>query len=214
VLLVEDDEVIRRTVSDHLLELGMQVRELATGDAFLRAVSEFDPDIILLDLGLPDGDGHDLLFKLRQISSCPVLVMSGRDDRHNRLKSFGLGATDFLSKPFYVEELAARIRLRMRQVAAGSQQIGPMIIDRAAHRVLIAGVPAELTPLEFAILSLLAERAGRVVTRDALAVDLEGFDPPSDRALSVHISHIRKKIGTQSGTHLVTVRGVGYRLDP
>ena len=177
-------------------------------------------DAVLLDLGLPDGDGGTLLQRLRQASAAPgglpapdtpVLIMTARDEVQQRIAGLDLGADDYLVKPFDVDELEARLRALLRRAAGRSHPVirhGALEIDPAAHTVLQAGVPVELSPREFAVLLVLLESRGRVQSRQQLEARLYNWqDAIESNALEVHIHHLRRKLGS---TLIHTMRGVGY----
>jgi two-component system response regulator MtrA len=178
-------------------------------------------DLAILDLMLPGTYGLDVLKRWRargDEGAIPVVLLTARDHTADKVRGLSLGADDYVTKPFYPEELIARIHARLRRSGAASKsdalRVGPLEIDRAAHEARLDGAPLELTPVELAILVHLAERAGRAVPRaDLASAVLDREDEGSERTLDVHVSRIRKKLGAREA-HLATVWGIGYRLDP
>ena len=220
VLVVEDDARIAEGLQAHLARQGHAVDQapsLASAWAMLCA-ERFE--LMLLDLGLPDGDGADLLRRLRAAPAeaaslpdpdLPVLVMTARDAVPSRIAALDLGADDYMGKPFDPDELSARMRALRRRAAGRSQPLlrwGPLQIDPAAHRVLRDGVAVPLPARAFALLLALMEARPRVLSRQQLEQRLYGWDQALDsNAIEVHIHHLRKKLG--DGV-VRTVRGVGY----
>ena len=212
ILIVEDDAGIASGLAATLKGAGYAVDicdNLARAGAALRTESF---DMALLDLGLPDGDGIDWLRSLRQEGRMlPVLIMTARDEVQQRIAGLDLGADDYLVKPFDVDELEARLRALLRRAAGRSHPVirhGALEIDPAAHTVLQAGVPVELSPREFAVLLVLLESRGRVQSRQQLEARLYNWqDAIESNALEVHIHHLRRKLGS---TLIHTMRGVGY----
>jgi two-component system response regulator MtrA len=214
ILLVEDDEALGRQVAQALSQAGFDTHWVQDGDE----AREIDPDsyrIIVLDLMLPGTYGMDLLKRYRAKSEVPVLILSARDDTADKIRGLELGADDYVTKPFFPEELLARIKACLRRpnlVSTRQIAVGPIRIDLERREVTGTHGTIALTPVELDILALLARRKGSAVTRDAL-VDA-ALDPASDssrRALDVHISRLRSKLGTDASL-LQTVWGIGYRL--
>jgi len=220
ILLVEDDDALAEGLVRQLRRAGLEVERIADGDDAVRAeLSRFD--LAILDLMLPGTYGLDVLKRWRAREdggAIPVVLLTARDHTADKVRGLSLGADDYVTKPFYPEELIARIHARLRRTGATSAtdvlRVGPLALDRAAHQVTLEGNLLDLAPAEHAILLHLAERAGRAVTRADLASavrDGDG-DDGEGRSLDVHVSRIRKKLGTHEG-HLATVWGIGYRLD-
>jgi len=219
VLVVEDDAAIGRLIRRSLTEAGNAVilaGDGATGLAL--ALSEL-PDVVLLDLGLPDLDGRQVLRMLRAVSGVPVIVITAQDDDRTVVDALDAGADDYLVKPFGGEQLAARIRAVLRRTqpatAAAGTRVGELEIDPAARRVTLAGAPIELSRKEFDLLWLLASRAGEVVTKRELLAEVWGLPlGGGDRTVDVHVSWLRRKLGETAAAprYLETVRGVGLRL--
>jgi two-component system response regulator MtrA len=216
ILLVEDDQRLGTQVADSLRQSGFEVIWRTRGDAVDEGDVQ-DTQLVVLDLMLPGAHGFDVLKRLRATAnSVPVLVLSARQDTHDKVRAFELGADDYLSKPFWPEELLARVRARLRRpelaTATRALDVGPLGIDRDARRVTVDGQVIDLTRAEFEILSTLARRPGAAVSRSALVTS--ALDPDRDgdeRTLDVHVSRLRKKLGA-AGRLIATVWGVGYRL--
>ena len=180
------------------------------------------PDLVILDLGLPDVDGTQVLQMLRAVSDVPVIVASARDDDPSLVGCLDAGADDYVVKPFTTDQLEARIRAVMRRVGGGAEQRRPLVvggleIDAAARRASIEGMVLDLSPREFDLLRHLAERPGEVVTKRHLLTDV--WNQPwggSDKTVDVHLSWLRRKLGESAAEprYLHTVRGVGVRLCP
>ena len=173
-----------------------------------------DVDLVVLDLMLPGAYGMDLLKQLREHSVVPVLVLSARNDTADKVRALKLGADDYLTKPFWPEELLERVRARLRRPTMARERVvtvGPLRLDLEGREVSLNGVAVDLTPVEFAILAALAERPGSALTRRSLVE--RALDPDRDgneRTLDVHVSRLRKKLG--AGNLVETVWGIGYRL--
>ena len=219
ILLVEDDDALAEGLVRQLRRAGLEVERIADGDDALRAeLSRFD--LAILDLMLPGTYGLDVLKRWRAREdggAIPVVLLTARDHTADKVRGLSLGADDYVTKPFYPEELIARIHARLRRTASASAtellHVGPLEIDRSAHEVRLDGTSLELAPAEHAILVHLAERAGRAVTRaDLVAAASDRDDDGEGRSLDVHVSRLRKKLGAHEG-HLATVWGIGYRLD-
>jgi two-component system KDP operon response regulator KdpE len=221
VLVVEDEVPMRRFVRSALTSHGFHVLEAGTiHDAEVLA-TESPPDLVLLDLGLPDGDGLDLLTRLRDWSQAPVIVLSARGREEDKVKALDAGADDYLTKPFGTSELFARIRVALRHARAQKNTddpvlgVGPIKIDQARHEVTVEGTLIHLTPIEFRLLALLARHAGKVLTHRQLLHDVWG--PRSTHQthyLRVHMAALRRKVEADPARPrwLITEAGVGYRL--
>lgn len=219
VLLVEDDPAIAGALCDGLPRYGFEVRHVTTGAQALASHSA--AEVVLLDLGLPDADGIDVCRRIRAVSEVPLIIITARSDEIERVVGLEIGADDYVSKPFGLRELVARIRAVTRRTAVrdqvvaalvDTQQLGAMTLDRAARRVFVSGVEVSLTPREFDLLALLASRPGAVHTREQLIEevwDSNWFG--STRTLDVHIGSLRKKLA--GAIDVQTVRGVGFRLE-
>lgn len=221
VLVVEDDFSIRRLLIDRLRANGLRVRESADLASARAELSRESCDLLLLDLGLPDGDGVDFIRELRSWSDLPVLVLSARHLEGDKIAALDAGADDYLSKPFTSGELLARIRALTRRARAerASQTCvcGELAIDFAAHRVTRAGEPVRLTPIEFRVLALLASHPGKVLTyRQLLAEAWGSVAQDQHHYVRIVVGHLRRKLEAQPAQprHLITETGVGYRWQP
>src|SRR5690349_3566544 len=200
VTLVEDDERIRKPLRAALEELGYAVRAAPNAMQALREVTAEPGDVVVLDLGLPDMDGHALLKMLRAISSVPIIITTARDDETEIVRNLDSGADDYMVKPFSAVQLDARIRAVMRRARPGQQDapilIGELEIDSRLHRALLAGRELALTRKEFELLQYLAARRGTIVTKRELLVEV--WHQPfggEDRTVDVHLSWLRRKLG-------------------
>jgi DNA-binding response OmpR family regulator len=222
VLVVEDDPAIGRLLRRSLTEGGNAVFVATDGTSGLTLALSEQPDVVLLDLGLPDLDGRQVLTMLRAVSQVPVIVITAQDDDRTVVAALDAGADDYLVKPFGGEQLAARIRAVLRRSAPGSVEeavvrVGELEIDAAARQVSLAGEQLELSRKEFDLLWLLASRPGEVVTRRELLADVWGLPfGGGDRTVDVHLSWLRRKLGETAAEprYLHTVRGVGVKLVP
>ncbi len=222
LLLVEDDVRIRSALLRSLTERGHAVDHVDKGMPAIEKVMNGAFDLVVLDLGLPDVDGIDLLRMLRGVSDVPVVVSTARDDEAVIVRTLDAGADDYLVKPFSGAQLEARVRavLRRRETASAQEEIvvGGLVIDIAGREAMLDGKPLELTRKEFDLLAHLAGRAGQVVTRDEIVAEV--WRQPlggADRTLDVHVSWLRKKLGESANEprYLHTVRGVGIKMvDP
>ncbi|MGQ0573262.1 MAG: response regulator transcription factor [Pseudonocardia sp.] len=219
VLIVEDDPSIRTVLLRALAERGFAASSATCGMAGLAAAVETKPDLVLLDLGLPDVDGLEILKMLRAVSRVPVVVVTARDDESVAVEALNSGADDYVVKPFGAEHLEARIRAVLRRVGHGQSEpavrIGALHIDSRARDVRMDGKALELTPKEFDLLVYLASRVGEVVTKRELLAEV--WRQPyggTDKTVDVHLSWLRRKLGEPAGAprYLHTVRGVGVKL--
>lgn len=225
VLLVEDDPSIAGALCEGLPRYGFTVDHVTTGAEALAGFG--DAELVLLDLGLPDADGIDICRRIRVVSEVPLIIITARSDEIERVVGLELGADDYVSKPFGLRELVARMRAVARRTTPRSgepeappapaetpaQQLGSLRLDRAARRAFVADDEIALTPKEFDLLSLLAATPGVVHTREQLIEevwDSNWFG--STRTLDVHVGALRKKLA--DAVEVSTVRGVGFRLDP
>ncbi|MDB4959983.1 MAG: kdpE [Myxococcales bacterium] len=221
VLIVEDEMPMRRFLRSALTTHGFRVVEAGTLREAEQLATESPPAAILLDLGLPDGDGLDLLRRLREWSAAPVIVLSARDREDDKVIALDAGADDYLTKPFGTSELLARIRVAMRHARGGGGPtepvltIGPIRIDQARHEVTVGGKVIHLTPIEFRLLGFLARHAGKVLTHRQLLQEVWGpRNTHQTHYLRVHMLALRRKIELDAARPqwLTTEPGVGYRL--
>jgi DNA-binding response OmpR family regulator len=221
ILVVEDDAQVRSALLRALGEQGYATSSAATGMAGLAAAVADRPDLVLVDLGLPDLDGVEVLRMLRAVSAVPVIVATAREDEAEIVRALDAGADDYLVKPFGAGQLDARIRAVLRRAATPDGRTAPivvaeLVVDPDARTARVAGRTLELTPREFDLLRYLAERAGQVVTRRELLAEV--WHQPyggGDKTVDVHLSWLRRKLGetAQQPRFLHTVRSVGVRLD-
>ncbi|WP_295557264.1 response regulator [uncultured Hyphomicrobium sp.] len=221
ILVVDDEPQILRFLKPSLAAAGYEVIAATNGKEALAAAATRSPDAILLDLGLPDMDGKDVIRELRTWSKTPILVLSARDQESEKIAALDLGADDYVNKPFGIGELTARLRTALRHAAqqAAEQtamQAGPLVIDILAHRVTRDGEPVKLTPKEFDLLAILVRNAGRVLTHRQILTAVWGPAHAEDlQYLRVFIGQLRQKLETDPDTPalITTESGIGYRLN-
>jgi phosphate regulon transcriptional regulator PhoB len=222
VLIVEDEPDIRDLLVFHLEREGYQVTKSKTGPEALRSARSSPPDLVLLDIMLPEMDGLEVCRRLRQdpaTQGLPIVMLTARGDEVDRILGLELGADDYVVKPFSPRELVARIRAvlrRTRPVAStASLSVGRLTIDPAAHTVTVDGGPVSLTRKEFDLLRALVEARGRVLSREFLLDTVWGYTAAGEiesRTVDVHVRRLRQKLGGE-GARIGTVTGVGYRLE-
>jgi len=223
VFLIEDDQAIRQTLVRSLSEQGHSVKAVSTAAEALRDVVSWEPEVVILDLGLPDMHGRDVIRMLRAVSQVPVIVATARDDPDEIVRLLDAGADDYVVKPYTAAEMAARIRAMLRRSRPDSPRPGPLRlggleIDPVRREASLDGGRLDLTRLEFDLLAYLAGREGEVVSRRQLLAEV--WKQPyggGDKTIDVHVAWLRRKLG-ESATeprYLHTVRGVGMKLvDP
>lgn len=222
LLIVEDEAAIRRFLRASLPDAGYRLLEAETGAQGLRLAVNQPPDLVILDLGLPDMDGLEVIRRLREWTTLPILVLSARDQEQQKVAALDAGADDYLTKPFGVGELLARLRVALRhsqRVNSGRDEptfsVGDLRIDLATRRVFVRDTEVHLTPLEYKLLTTMAQHAGKVLTHRFLLKEVWG---PSDvhetHYLRVFMAGLRRKIEADSAQprYLLTEQGVGYRL--
>ena len=220
VLVVDDEAQIRKFLRISLAANGYRVLEAGSGREGLALAAEARPDLLVLDLGLPDMDGKDVLGELRRGSQVPVLVLSVRAGDSEKVLCLDGGANDYVTKPFSIPEFLARVRVLLRPpLAAGVQEAsvrcGPLVVDLANRRVSLHGQDIGLTRKEYAVLARLARHPGRVVTQQLLLTDIWGPTHVADsHYLRVVVGHLRQKLGDNPADphFIVTEAGIGYRL--
>jgi two-component system KDP operon response regulator KdpE len=222
VLVIDDEAQIRRFLDIGLRAEGYQVFLAATGQEGLGLAVTQSPDVIVLDIGLPDMEGHDVLREIRTWSEVPVLMLSVRDSESEKVRALDHGANDYVTKPFGIQELMARLRVLLRQGAKGGQADAPvryddgsLVIDLARREVLLDGAPVPLTRKEFAVLSLLVRHPGRVVSQQQILREVWGATHTQDtHYLRIVMGKLRLKLGDDPATPrwLKTEPGVGYRF--
>jgi two-component system KDP operon response regulator KdpE len=224
ILLVEDDEATRLALARDLAGRGYAVDEAADGRTALAHWEARRPDVVLLDLGLPDIDGLDVIRRIRREAITPIVILSGRYEEREKVEALDRGADDYVTKPFGSDELQARLRAALRRAAgpagdqAGRLRVGDLVLDVPRHEVRFGSTPIELTPREFEILRVLLSEAGRVVTKARLlrAVWGEAYQA-EDSYVYVHVGQLRRKLaaadqgGSLAGL-ITTEPGVGYRI--
>ncbi len=221
VLVVEDDEGIRETLKYNLSAAGYTVLEAADGATGVRTAQTGRPDLVLLDLMLPGLSGIEVCRAVRRTSRVPIIMLTAKDSEVDKIVGLELGADDYITKPFSVREVMARVNAVLRRAqppgasAAPEREIlGEFAIDRAARRVVVDGREVKVTAREFDLLSFLLSHPGRVYSRDALLTQVWGADFVGDRkTVDVHVRWLRSKFENVGGFTIVTVRGIGYRLD-
>jgi two-component system phosphate regulon response regulator PhoB len=219
ILVVDDEPEIAALVAFHLARAGYQVSTAGTGPDALRMAREERPSLVVLDLMLPGISGYDVLELLRRdsvTSDVAVLMLTARRDEEDRVRGLSLGADDYVTKPFSPRELVLRVGaiLRRARAEASSQvtAIGPIRIDRDRHEVTVDGAPVELTPTEYKLLALLAQRRGRLQGRSELLEQVWDASPDiQTRTVDMHVQRLRAKLG-DAGDLIETVRGFGYRI--
>ncbi len=221
VLLVDDERKIRDLVRAYLENDGFSVLLARDGQEALALVARAQPDVIVLDLMLPDITGEEVARTIRDSSEVPIIMLTAKADEDSRVAGLRMGADDYLTKPFSPRELAARIEAVLRRTQRGgpgegeSFDDGRLVIDRESWQVTVDGSPIELTRSEFDLLAALASRPGRVFSRYELVTRVQGYDYEGyERTIDAHVKNVRRKLGDdpRHPRFIVTVTGVGYRL--
>jgi two-component system KDP operon response regulator KdpE len=219
VLLIDDEESIRQTLSVVLPPAGYNIFQVRDGKEALRRVQSIRPDLILLDLGLPDMDGKEVIRHLRESATAPIIVISVRDEESEKVGSLDVGAHDYLTKPFSLPELLARMRATLRSVSAVQEDVfavEDLKVDLSRRRVFVGEIPVKLTATEYDLLKVLIRHAGNVRTHHQLIHELWGRTQYQDAVhlLRVTLSHLRRKLHPDpvKPRYIVTEPGVGYRL--
>ncbi len=220
VLVVEDEPVINQAVTDRLTAEGFAVRQAYDGPTAVETAAAWEPDVLVLDVMLPGFDGHEVCRRVQADRPVPVLMLTARDDETDVLVGLGVGADDYLTKPFSMRELVARVRVLLRRVDRAAElatrgpeeiSLGRLRIDRGGRRVHVAGEAVHLTPTEFDLLVCLADRPGTVLSREHLMAEVWDWpEAAGTRTVDSHVKSLRAKLGADL---VRTVHGVGYALE-
>lgn len=225
ILLVEDDKTIRKFISTALLTQDYDVKEAITGKEGISIAVSYSPDVVLLYLGLEDMDGIEVIKAIRQFSNIPIIVVSAREQDRDKVEVFDAGADDYLTKPFSIVELLARVRVAFRHSQVEAQQkddvkstfeVDKLLIDFDKRKVIVDDVEVHLTPIEYNILSLLAKHHGKVLTHNFIIKEIWGSVIGNEtKSLRVFMATLRRKIEKQPANprYIITEVGVGYRLN-
>ncbi|RWR01120.1 transcriptional regulator [[Pantoea] beijingensis] len=222
VLIVEDEKEIRRFVRIALEAESLRVYDCETLQRGLIEAATRKPDLVILDLGLPDGDGLSFIKEVRQWSAMPIVVLSARSDEQDKIDALDAGADDFLSKPFGIGELLARVRVALRRHTSASQvassvTFADVTVDIAARHIIRAGEAIHLTPIEFRLLVVLLNNTGKVLTQRQLLTQVWGPNAVEhSHYLRIYMGHLRQKLESDPTRpkHLLTETGIGYRFMP
>lgn len=225
LLVVEDDSNIRNLVATMLEAADYQVITAETCSSAMTLYASYLPDLIILDLGLPDNDGTCLLKKVRENSLIPIIILSARLEEKDKVEALDMGANDYITKPFGSEELLARVRTALRnnrhsspegKLPGGRFQLKDMVIDYDARQVFIKGEEIKLTQTEYNIVALLSEHCGKMMTYSSIIKAIWGYtDDGSTKKLQVNMANIRRKFGVKPGEskYIINELGVGYRME-
>jgi DNA-binding response OmpR family regulator len=224
ILVVEDDPIIRQTVEYALKRAGFAVQSVADGARALDVATAMNPDLVLLDLMLPGMDGYEIAERLRAADrETAIIMVTALDTERDKVRGLDAGADDYITKPFSMEELLARVRANLRRVRAKETlsddrviEVGDLVIEPKSFRISVAGDKVRLRLKEFQLLVALAERQGQLATRQVLADEVWGYEHlPSSRTIDVHIRRLRQAIEDPSQfVYIHTVHGMGYRFEP
>jgi len=223
ILIAEDDRPVRNLISMALNSRGYQTETAVNGGEAILSLTGHTPDILILDLGLPDMDGNDIIKKVRQWSLLPIIVVSARSDERDKIDALDFGADDYLTKPFSVEELLARIRVavrRLQYIHENQEKTSPVFsngglsIDYDAGLVTINGAEIHLTPIEYKLLCIMAQNIGRVLTHNFILKEIWKNTLPGDtQSLRVYMASLRSKIELPLGDKIIQTQiGIGYRM--
>jgi two-component system KDP operon response regulator KdpE len=223
ILVIEDDPAMRRFLRASLAAADYRFAEADTGDMGLKLAAMQPPDVVLLDLGLPDMDGLEVIRRLRDWTTVPIVVLSARGSEKDKVAALDAGADDYLTKPFSVGELLARLRVALRHAATAAVGgaegavflVGKLKVDLGARRVFLADAEVHLTPIEYRLLTTLVRHAGRVLTHRLILAEVWGPDSIEEmHTLRVFMANLRRKLETNPARprYLITEQGVGYRL--
>jgi len=222
IALIEDESDIVELISLHLEKAGYKVSAFASGAAFLHFMEENTPDLVLLDLVLPDIDGLEICKEIRkrnELSTLPIIIVTAKNEEMDKVLGLELGADDYMTKPFSPKELVARVRALLRRQGPGERRSdridisGILLLDLVKHEITVRGKRVDLTFTEFKILELLAEKRGWVFSREKILNHLWGQGKPAiKRTVDVHIRHLREKLGPDA-KFIRNIRGVGYKVE-
>jgi DNA-binding response OmpR family regulator len=215
ILIVEDDLDILRLLTRELEDAGFEVLAFDSGMRGLSAVRECEPDLVMLDLGLPDLSGQEIARRVRHTGDTPIIILTAADEVGTKVEMLNAGADDYLAKPFHVEELVARVNVQLRKRTLGSaQKIDDLTIDPVRRQVFWVEDEIRFSPREYELITYLAGQPGRVYSRKEIENNVWGEDlPPSSNVVDVHIANIRGKLRDAGGYGVIrTIRGVGYAL--
>lgn len=221
VLVVDDEPQITRVLRTTLSTQGYLVQTAASGEEGLATVTAWKPDLIITDVSMPQMNGVELCREIRRFSQVPIIVLSVRDQERMKIEALDAGADDYVTKPFSAQELQARVRVQLRRIASGAQEVatvhdvGHFHIDIADRRVTVRGEDVRLTPKQFDLLVYMVEHSSRVLTHRTLLHAIWGSDTDQPEYLRVHIGQLRKKIEpTDEPQYIVTEPWIGYRFRP
>ena len=220
VLVVDDEPKIVQLARDYLEHAGFEVIAAADGRSAIQAIRTRRPDLVVLDLGLPELDGLDVTRTVRAEGATPIVMLTARDDELDKLLGLELGADDYITKPFSPRELVARVRAVLRRTERAAEPadtiaVGDLELDVPRMRTSVGGRPVQLTPTEFSLLATMARQPGRIFTRGQLLDAVRGVAFESyERAIDTHVKNLRRKLEPEPRhpRHVLTVYGVGYRL--
>lgn len=217
ILVVDDEPKVARLARDYLEKNGFRVMTAGDGQSALTIARSEKPDLVILDIMLPQINGREVCRILRRESDVPIIMLTALSEEIDQVTGLEIGADDYVTKPFSVRTLVARVQALLRRTRGevktpGILRVGDLEIDSGKYAVTFHGVPIKLTPNEFKLLNLLAGRAGQILTREQLLEELHGVASSLDRSVDSHIKNLRKKMETASGRSLIeTVYGIGYR---
>lgn len=219
VLVVEDEPVLAGTVVNYLARDGFASKAVHTGTEAIEVIRDWTPDVVILDIGLPGMDGLEVCRRLRAFSTCYVIMLTARADEEDTLAGLSVGADDYMTKPFSVRELVARVQAQLRRPRASAVSVrrffGALVVDPAGRQVLVNGTVVDVTPLEFDLLEVLSGEPGTAHSRRQLIDAVWGRQWVGDEHLvDVHVGNLRRKLGDPATDprYIVTVRGRGYRM--
>jgi two-component system, OmpR family, KDP operon response regulator KdpE len=218
ILIVDDESQIRKLLNVSLKAHGFAIEEAASGKDGVNQAAFFKPDLMIIDLGLPDMDGKEVIRKIREWSTAPIIILTAHDQEQEKIDALDAGADDYITKPFSMGELMARIRVCLRRMAAGESEpmltCGGLSVDLIQRRVTVDGVEVKLTPTEYEIIKLLAQNAGRVLTHKQLLKAVWGNSYDDTHYIRVYVGQLRRKIEKDPAQprYIITESGIGYRL--